>query len=167
MPIRSQVQSTPETVEGFEKAAEGMYEDGFNLMASASGNGVYLMGYVAEMLLKSAYFRFVGLSSTAAITKAELNQAHADAVALGVVAGHEQFHGLEFWAELLLKTRQQAASPLDGALEVGLGQHSRSLAQNWLVNMRYHSHQGIQAQDLEAVLDDVVWIKSNYEKLWR
>ena len=70
MPIRSLFQSSPETVLGFEAAAEEKYEDGFNLMATASqGNGVYLMGYAAEMLLKSAYFRVVGLGHTVPITK--------------------------------------------------------------------------------------------------
>ena len=49
MPIRSLAQSTPETVQGFEFAAEEKYEDGFNFMATASpGNGIYLMGYAAD-----------------------------------------------------------------------------------------------------------------------
>ncbi len=63
MPIRQQTQSVPETIKGFEAAAEAKYEDGFNLMAEdgfnlmayvSPGNGVCLMGYAAEMLLKSA-----------------------------------------------------------------------------------------------------------------
>lgn len=40
-----------------------MYEAGFNPITSAqSGQGVYLMGYVAGMLLKSACFRLRGFA---------------------------------------------------------------------------------------------------------
>ena len=80
MPIRSLIQSVPETIQGFEAAAEEKYEDGFNLLAFISpGNGVYLMGYAAEMLLKSAYFRVVSLGVNTPITKQELAQARTDA----------------------------------------------------------------------------------------
>ena len=167
MPIRSLAQSTPESITGFEAAAEEKYEDGFNLMASPSpGNGVYLMGYVAEMLLKSAYFRLIGLSATATITRTELNQARSAARTLGVAAPEESLHGLEFWGELLIKTRRQGVlmAPL---IEAELDKRTKLLAQNWFVEMRYQALQGISLSDVEAVLDDVIWIKSNYEQLWR
>lgn len=168
MPIRSLFRSVPETILGFEAAAEEKYEDGFNLMATASqGNGVYLMGYAAEMLLKSAYFRVVGLGHNVPITRNELNQARSDANLLMVIADVESFHNVAFWSELIVKKRMQLARSLQPSLATELDFRSKRLAQNWFVDMRYHLLQGVVMQDLEDVLDDVVWIKSNHEDLWR
>ena len=50
------------TLEDFENSAFSKYEAALELITQPAGThqgaGVYLMGYVAEMLLKSAYFRF-------------------------------------------------------------------------------------------------------------
>jgi len=168
MPIRQQTQSVPETIKGFEAAAEAKYEDGFNLMAYVSpGNGVYLMGYAAEMLLKSAYFRIAGFSTQTPITKQHLSQAKADAVAVGVSAHAEHFHSLAFWSERIIKKRSQQLRGLAPVLMAELDTRATRLAQNWFVEMRYQNLQGITAQDVDDVLDDVVWIKSNHEALWR
>jgi len=168
MPIRSLMQSAPETIQGFEAAAEEKYEDGFNLLASTSpGNGVYLLGYAAEMLLKCAYFRVSGLGLTVPITRQELNQARVDSTLLGVLADVEGFHNVAFWSELIIKKRLQQSRGLVAALTAELDLRSNRLSQNWFVEMRYHLLQGVTTQDLEDVLDDVVWIKSNYEDLWR
>jgi len=168
MPIRSLIQSAPETIQGFEAAAEEKYEDGFNLLASDSpGSGVYLMGYAAEMLLKSAYFRIAGLGVNTPITRQELAQARAEATRLGVSTDAEHFHNVAFWSELIIKKRLQQSRGLALPLTTELDLRSRRLAQNWFVEMRYHFLQGVTAQDLEDVLDDVVWIKSSHEELWR
>lgn len=167
MPIRSQVQSTAETIQGFEAAAEEKYEGGFNLLTYTSpGNGVYLMGYAAEMLLKCAYFRVSGLGLTVPITRLELRQARTDSTNLGVLADVEGFHNVAFWSELLTKKRLQQSRGLLASLETELNFRSSRLSQNWFVEMRYHLLQGVTIQDLEDVVDDVVWIKSNYESLW-
>ncbi len=168
MPIRQQLQSTSETIQGFEAAAEEKYEDGFNLMAYASpGNGIYLMGYAAEMLLKSAYFRVAGLGIHTPITKSHLTQAKTDAANLGVLASAEHFHSLAFWSELIIKKRVQQSRGLAPAFTTELDKRAKRLAQNWFVEMRYHLLQGITAQDVDDVMDDVVWIRSNHEDLWR
>ena len=168
MPIRSQVQTATETILGFEAAAEEKYEDGFSLMASPSpGNGVYLMGYVAEMLLKAAYFRFQGLPDADPLTFHHLKQARQDAKNLyGVTADDDHFHGVDFWGELVTQARRHKNLPLSLSVEQELDQRTKRLAQNWFVEMRYFSLK-ISLKDVEAVLDDVVWIKSHYEELWR
>lgn len=57
MSLRSRLESQPETIQEFELAAEERYYEGLELMVSGrSGGGVYLMGYVGEMILKVAYF---------------------------------------------------------------------------------------------------------------
>ncbi len=167
MPIRTSI-TGQETIASFEAAAEEKYEDGFNLMASASpGNGIYLMGYAAEMLLKSAYFRILGLAEVTPITWQHLTRARSDAATLGVTASDEHFHNVEFWGELVIKKRTQQARGLSPALETELAQRTQRLALNWFVEMRYRSLQGVAKQDIEDVLDDVIWIKSNQERFWR
>lgn len=167
MPIRSLI-SRQETIASFEAAATEKYEDGFNLMASASpGNGIYLMGYAAEMLLKSAYFRLIDLAEIMPITKQDLKNARADAVTLSVIASDEQFHNVEFWGELVIKKRAQQVRGLPVAVETELVRRTQRLTQNWFVEMRYRSLQGVAKQDMEDILDDVIWIKSNHENFWR
>lgn len=167
MPIRSST-SEQETIASFEAAAEEKYEGGFNLMATVSpGNGIYLMGYAAETLLKAAYFRIIGLAETTPIAKQDLKNARADAMALSVTASDEQFHSVEFWGELVIKKRAQLARPLSHILATELEHRTQRLTQNWFVEMRYRSLQGVAKQDMEDVLNDVIWIKSNHENFWR
>lgn len=167
MPIRSTT-SGQETIAIFESTAEEKYEDGFNLLSYVSpGNGIYLMGYAAEMLLKSAYFRIIGLSETTPITRQHLRDARSEAARLSVGASDEQFHNVEFWGEIVIKKRIQQARGLPFAFVVELENRTRRLALNWFVEMRYRDLQGVTKQDLEDVFDDVVWIKSNYERFWR
>lgn len=164
MPIRPLFSGQDESIEGFEAAAENMYEAGFNLMASAqSGQGVYLMGYVAEMLLKSAYFRLHGFTFQQVISMADLRDA--------VQRHHlplppEKFHDLELWAQLIIRERnlKTLSNPL---MESDLQTTTTRLNTNWSVKMRYYPLQGVVRQDLEDVLDDVVWIKSNHNGFWR
>ena len=57
MAMRLRLQPLPETVQEFELAAEDRYWAGMELMTRGDGaTGIYLMGYVAEMLLKNSYF---------------------------------------------------------------------------------------------------------------
>ena len=164
MPIRPLFSGQDESIEGFEAAADSMYEAGFNLMASAqSGQGVYLMGYVAEMLLKSAYFRLRRFADSQVITMTDLR----DAVQRHHLAlPSEKYHDLELWARLI--TGERAASSLSNpGLEADLQSKTTRLNTNWSVKMRYYPLQGIARQDLEDVLDDVVWIKSSHNDFWR
>ena len=164
MPIRPLFSGQDESIGGFEAAAEDMYEAGFNLMASAqSGQGVYLMGYVAEMLLKSAYFRLRGFANQQVITMSDLR----DAVQRHHMAlPPEKYYDLELWAQLVLAER--AMSNLsDPIMENDLQTRATRLNTNWSVKMRYYALQGVVKQDLEDVLDDVVWMKSNHISFWR
>lgn len=164
MPIRTLFSGQDESITGFEAAAEDMYEAGFDLMASPqSGQGVYLMGYVAEMLLKSAYFRLRGFAPQQVITMGDLR----DAVQRHhITLPPEKYHDLELWAQLILAERA-LSSLSDPAMENGLQTKATRLNTNWSVKMRYHALQGIVKQDLVDVLDDVVWMKSNHINFWR
>lgn len=164
MPIRPLFSGQDESIAGFEAAAEGMYEAGFNLMASTqSGQGVYLMGYVAEMLLKSAYFRLRGFAAGQVIVMTDLK----DAVQRHHLAlPPEKYHDLELWAQLVTSERLLVGLS-NPSMEGDLQLKAARLNTNWSVKMRYYSLQGIARQDLEDVLDDVVWIKSKHSDFWR
>ena len=55
MLLRRRIQSTPETVQDFELAAEQRFWDGMQLLVSGHlFAGIYLLGYTAEILLKLA-----------------------------------------------------------------------------------------------------------------
>lgn len=64
MPLRALYElHLPETIGGFETAAEERYWDGIEMLTSPGPHraaGIYLIGYAAEMLLKTASFRFNG-----------------------------------------------------------------------------------------------------------
>jgi hypothetical protein len=170
MSIRTRVSAyrTADSISEFEAAAEQKYEDGFNLLASNTpGNGVYLMGLAAEMLLKSAYFRFIGYATYRPVQGSDLHNAQQEASRLGVVAACDHYHNPEFWSELLIKKRVQIGNPLQTTLEAGLASATSRLSQNWWIGMRYVHFAAIDKTDLDHVLDDVVWIKSNHDALWR
>ena len=52
-------------------------------------------------------------------------------------------------------------------MESNLQIKATRLNTNWSVKMRYHILQGVVKQDLEDVLEDIVWIKSNHNSNWR
>ncbi len=164
MPIRLFFSGQDESIEGFEAAAENKYEAGFNLMASPqSGDGVYLMGYVAELLLKSAYFRLRGFSSQQNIEMSDLR----DAVQRHHLSlPSDRFHDLERWGQLVLRERVLAYLT-NPSMEHDLQATVTRLNTNWSVKMRYLDLQGVDKQDVEDVLDDVIWIKTNHKDFWR
>src|SRR5437867_10424866 len=56
--LRRQLKATPETVDEFDLAAEERYWDGCQLVTGGHElAGIYLLGYVAELILKHACFR--------------------------------------------------------------------------------------------------------------
>ena len=167
MPIRQQTQGVQETLDGMEQAASEKIEVGFNPLTDGSSVGIELMGFATEMLLKSAYFRFIGHPGSDAITRQHLTQAEKDAHILSVVASPESFHSVEFWGELLIKQRRSQSRPLSALMENDLHKSVQKVHRNWHVTMRYQSIKGIQKSDLDDVFDGVMWIKSNYEALWR
>ena len=57
MALRPRLQPTLETIQEFELAAEERYWAGLELMTRGDAlTGIYILGYVAEMLLKNSYF---------------------------------------------------------------------------------------------------------------
>ena len=139
-----------------------------------------MLALSVEMVLKAAYFRFIGYAPTRTIDKVDLRDAEGDIHNLGVSELSQGFHNLIFWAEALISARRSGlpnrlhggrsyaaapASPLQAADEASLRQCATRLATNWDIGDRYKSLEPhASKKDLEDVLDDSVAIIYLYEQ---
>ena len=166
MTLRSDLEGCSETVQEFELAARQKYFEALELMVSEhGGGGIYLMGYVAEMLLKNAFFRFTGaLPADGVERRLAPARKWAEGQSLGV--DPESYHSLRFWAWLLIKRREFSGAPLPVAVEGQLRRCADRLYENWWVEMRYRQDRSSTRQ-AETVLADVNWLYDHYAVLWR
>jgi hypothetical protein len=108
MPRKLLGRCRPDSIREFQASAAQRYNDG--LTAAAGGRGlaaIYLWGYCAEMLLKSAYFSLLGVPEAAPL---EMGVHILPAIQLGRSLGiawpHAgQGHNVRAWAELSATTR--------------------------------------------------------------
>jgi len=165
MALRSRLRSSPETLQDFEIAADERYWEAMELMlAGRKAMGIYLMGYVAEMRLKLAYFRVIGQKSTAEV-KPLLGPVRLEAAQLRLET--ENYHSLRCWSELLIdkRTALGLASP-SGQLETTLRRVANTLYDIWWVEMRYRPDSATE-DEMNSIFDGVSWLDRNYMSLWR
>ena len=162
MTLRLRLQPLPETIQEFELAAEERYWTGLELMTRGEGAaGIYLLGYVAEMLLKNSYFLLDKLTTPTFPIGTQLGQAKLALSTFIPGRSFKNYHDLIFWVDLLVEKRRQEARPLPTTVEVELMQHTRRLADNWFVELRYRAAQAT-AFEVNSVYEDVTWIRSHY-----
>ena len=145
-------------------AAESRYWEGLELLTSGKvDGGVYLLGYVAEMLLKHACLRIDGLGPLDPVTlgpQRTYGRHHFKHIA------HESYHSVRFWGRVLLHRRRAVGNPLPGTIERELLRRVRRLYQNWWYQIRYRSPLA-DATEAEQVYDDVTWLRDRGTSLWR
>jgi hypothetical protein len=183
MALHTQV-APDDCIEQYEQAAGERQEGGFLLLATGSALGVEMMALSVEMVLKAAYFRFIGYAVTRRIEMADLRDAERDIQSLGVSQLSQGFHNLEFWAEGLAALHKHglpvrsytshgtvrsyalvAAQPMNGTDELELQQRAARLATNWAIGDRYKSLEPhASKQDLEDVFDDAMAIIHFYDQ---
>jgi len=154
MSLRARL-STVETCGSFRTAAEERFWDGFALATECGDRrmgAIYLFGYVAEILLKAAFYRAIGLADTAP-------------VGLGAIRAHaswqgRNFHDIRALALLLVDHRRQTGAPFDPAFAGLLAMHAATVDANWNESLRYRE---ISASDAEVVevYRSVEWIRDN------
>jgi hypothetical protein len=165
LPLRHRLALNPETVQELALAATQRYYEALELLVRGqAGGGVYLMGYVAEILLKSAYFMATGARPADAV-QPRLGPARAAGRQLVPHVDPEHYHSVAFWAQLLLAIRHRANRPLSPEIEPAFRQRTRRLYQNWWVAMRYHRDESLPVE-VRSVLDDVDWLRANHLRLW-
>ena len=162
MTLRLRLQPLPETIQKFDLAAEERYWTGLELMTRGEGvAGIYLLGYVAEMLLKNSFFLLDKSTTPTFPVGSQFGQAKLASSTFLPGRPFKGYHDLVFWAEMLIEKRRQDARPLPANVELALAYHIQRLADNWFVELRYRAPQAT-AQEVNAVYEDVTWIRSHY-----
>lgn len=173
--------ATHECIEEYERAAREHQDAGLILLAENSAQGVAFMALSAEMVLKAAYFRFIGYRSTQQIARVDLRAAEADIRVLGVTDSPESYHNLLFWANAVIAARRfgvplrthgarpalpaVGAYPMNSQDEADLRSMVMRLRANWTIGDRYKAIQPHAAkQDMDDVFDDAAMIVQPYDK---
>lgn len=172
--------ATDECIQEYERAAREHQDAGLVLLADGYAQGVALLALSAEMVLKAAYFRFIGYAAVQQIGRADLRAAEVDIQALSVTDNPESYHNLLFWANAVVAVRRLGISPrtrsgvialpavsavpMNPQDEEELLTRSARLRANWSIGDRYKAIQPHAAkQDLEDVFDDAVAIVEFYD----
>lgn len=155
-----------ETIAEFEVARFDRLDDGLSLgKRHRRLGGIYLMGYFAEMSLKSAFFQLLGFRADEPITMKDLRTAAALARRdLRVHKDSEGFHGLVFWFQAILALRDHLGQNQSVDLSRELGWRIQRIAANWRVSMRY-SRDITVPEDWSDFVFDVHWVRANCDKL--
>jgi hypothetical protein len=158
--------STHDTRSELERAAWERYWDGVTLATDAgvrSTGAIYLLGYVAQVTLKSAYYRVRQVPATQDLS-AELRGLRARATVLGV-NWQGNWHNLDSLARLLVTERRVREQAMDPMFEATFQGHVRVVSLNWTETLRYKDTRA-ESPEVEAVYDSTDWLLINYENLW-
>ena len=165
-------QKPNDSIKKFELAAQHKYQAGLTLIESGdAATGIEQLGYAAEMLLKSAYFRFmrsrIGLNRiTTTITGKMLRDAAREGARLHIRYDPESYHSLLFWALLLAAIRKDQGQPLPSEVEIGMLLRMRELHSLWMIDHRYQN-KNYRDADVSRMYVNVTWLLENHSLLWR
>lgn len=155
-----------ETWPSMEQAAEQRYWDGLALATSDTGHeagAIYLLGYVAEMLLKTACFRTaeIGPHDDLWARHGAFDQVKTFASWTG-----RNLHDLTGWLQFLIDIRQAIGRPLDPVTAGLMTAAVLDVNAHWRESLRYRFSAALESE-LDAVADNVEWLRLNYDRLWR
>lgn len=152
-----------ETWPQMELAAEQRYWDGLTLALGEAGSetgALYLLGYVVEMLLKTAYFRVTSIAPAHNLAP-HLRTAHRDARWRG-----GNLHNLQSWFYLLNDVRFFQGKPWNPVLASSIERHVLVVDAHWRESLRYTAF-AANGAELEETLASVDWLLTQYDSLWR
>lgn len=173
MTLRADLASLgPETVHDLETAGRARFWDAMELaIAGRTYAAIYVGGYSAEMLLKSATFRLRG-AALHQPAGAFFGPAKAYGQARFSTISHENYHSIIFWQLSIIELRKDAGLPHGGGVFVELMLNSQTIFDYWNVAMRYrdseahpqlHAAATLKIEDFVAALS---WIDRNHQALW-
>lgn len=153
-----------------EIAAGERFWDGVTLAMAAeprATGAVYMLGYVAEMLLVASCLRVAGVKPDVDV-RGYMTLANRDYRAdyrdlYKRPEGND--HELSFWLFVLERRRVAAGEPIDAAFHGALAFKVATIAQNWSEMLRYRSVRASEAE-LWDVIEAVDWIVQNSPRLW-
>lgn len=156
--MRDYVEKHPETVQDLELASEDRLWEGLELLASGqTAGGMYLLGYVAEMVLKNACFLFEGARPSDPIS-ARLGPMRAFGKSHFPTIDRENYHSLVFWYHALLHKRNLAGRSLPSPTARQLGRRVASIHSMWVVAMRYYPAALLLPSHAATIYNDVIWL---------
>lgn len=168
MPRRLLERCRPDSIREFRAAALRRFHDGLVLTVNGNRTGaIYLWGYAAEMILKSAYFSLIGVTETAPITW----DGH---LLPAIVRGREmhlawprqgQGHNVAAWAELLVAVRAQSpATAYTSPLDLEVQRAGQRIWQLWRETLRYHKNVAYP-HEVKQVREACEWLLANSPEL--
>ena len=139
----------PETIEVWKAAANDHLEEAFLLLSQGMfGSGIYLLGYVAEIYLKCAFFEFENNHGPNDITVRErvksrslnnlLNTYRVSYDTLRYLHKSALSHSPKFWADCLIEIRHHDGLPLSAPTSGALLKYVGDIEDARDVSMRYH-----------------------------
>ncbi|MBC7805940.1 MAG: hypothetical protein H7145_07295 [Akkermansiaceae bacterium] len=166
MSLRMEWEGEAETPQLLERALIDRFRSANELLAQGEWDvAIYQYGYVAEMVLKTAYFRVIG-NNPADPVAAMLRPARNAGNRLSLGIPDENYHSLRFWSELLRAERRQQNRPLPSVIEMYLIAYTRDLYLNWMVEMRYHPNRATRPEAVD-VAEAADWLFNNRAELGR
>jgi len=149
-----------------QRAADERYWDGMSLATDPEDRrcgALYLWGYVAEMLLKVAYYRIRSVPYGEDLRN-ELAGMRDRALALGFT-WRGNWHNLESLVSLLIQERSTRGRPLDAYFAEELRHHIDAIAENWSETLRYKDVRALP-EETALVFRSLDWLRSHVTELW-
>jgi hypothetical protein len=151
MPKRLPGRFKPDSIAEFRAAARQRSLDAIVLEEAGRRSGaIYLWGYVAEMILKAAFFDVSGFPHSRTLTRPDLRTA---LITYAGAASNANLHDLDLWAGALVNLRGRLGSNYADPTFANLVRtKAQTLHGLWSVELRYHrniaySHEIAQAQE--------------------
>lgn len=146
----TRVSQIHESISIYEKAAEARYLEGWELIRQGyRGGGVYLLGYVAEILLKAVFFRSNGY---------DLNDPISPKIRKSV--GVSRMHDASEWARRIIESRNE----LEASLKDNLIAYAQIISNHWNESLRYRDLTPTD-EELDEFTDAIAWIEKNQDNL--
>lgn len=155
-----------ETVAEMEAAAQARYEEGQELIRSGFfDGGIYLLGYVAEMLLKTAICRIDPFAVPTTLVTVGLRPARS--AWMQIFPGDKwDGHNLLFLSLSLENERRvKTLARLHLGTERTFNYWVNLLYDHWFVSIRYRHREATQTEAID-VISGVEWLRNNYNSLW-
>jgi hypothetical protein len=166
LPLLARI-TTTDTWPEMERAAHERYFDSVALATGSDSRptgAAYLAGYVAEMLLKTAYYRTRGVGQLDDAAP-ELRGMRSRALAIGCTwSPGSRGHNLSDICDLLIKERDFRGRAFDPYFAALLRGHVITVFEHWSERLRYKDIAASEGE-LAELFASVSWILDNYAVL--
>ena len=149
----------PDTIREWQHAASRQWDDAEILRENRRPlAAIYLYGYVAEILIKGAYFRLIKKSLDEEITTRDRRTAISES------EKPMNLHDIAGWAKLLVRKRIELGQPNESPSGDEINHNATTLYLNWRETIRYHDTE-VAPAELAQVHKLAIWFRDVYPNL--